>query len=1204
MMLFAAGWAQEERYVAPTEPEVLAKLEQWRDLKFGMIIHWGLYAVPGIVESWSICSEDEEWIPRDSAVDYADYKRWYWGLSREFNPVDFDPDQWAATAEAAGMRYVVFTTKHHDGFAMYDTKYSDFSIARGPFASHPKADVARHVFDAFRQHGMMVGAYYSKPDWHSQDYWWSRYATPNRHVNYQIAKHPQRWADFRHFVYNQIGELTSDYGALDILWLDGGWVCPPREDIGMDTLARIARNHQPGLLIVDRTVGGVYENYQTPEKTIPDRQLPHPWETCTPLSKDWGYVPGAIFKPANSVISMLMEVVAKGGSLLLGIGPTPQGVIEPEVVKILDTIGNWLEVNGEAIYSTRTLAYYQADGCWFTTSKDGRHIYVLCPSAPSATLQWRGNIPAKGAKIVLLDGDKSLRYKVIEENVTVTLPAALVQSGQPFALRFEVDAPRYNDLNRNGRCDAYENPTLSVEARVEDLLAHMTLDEKIGQLAMTMGWEYYERDGRGVRLTPKFEHDMGDRLVGGTWAVMRADPWTQKTLDNGLTPATARQASNAMQQWVRRHTRLGIPLLLAEECPHGHMAIGTDVLPTGLGRAATFDPLLEYELGRAVAAQLSLQGGNVAFGPVLDICRDPRWSRTEEGYGEDPWLSGTMGNAYSRGLAAGGVLPVAKHFSGYGATEGGHNGTSTHAGRRELMAELSLPFRLCPEAAVMSAYNDIDGLPCSANRWLLTDVLRRQWGFRRPVISDLYAIDGLVGHGVATDKREAAAMALHAGVTIDLGAACYGEPLREAIADGRVSSTELDEAVRTVLTCKYELGFFDKDFENIDNQEFNNFNFEELNRQAATESVVLLKNDGLLPLSKSVKRVAVIGPNADNVYNMLGDYTAPQSGESVVTLWEGVQAKLPQAQVEFVKGCAIRDTSWQEIDRAVAAARAADVVIMALGGSSARDFRTNYHETGAADATAPTVSDMESGEGFDRATLSLMGHQQALLQAVVATGTPTVLVMIQGRPLDLTWADAHVPAILTAWYPGSQGGAAVADILFGDANPSGRLPLSYPRSAGQLPVNYQNAAARPDYTDASAQPLYPFGYGLSYTQFDYSALTAEVRDTTVTVTLTVRNSGDCDGSEVVQLYLQNAAAPVALSERRLAAFSRVALRAGESKTVVLRLNRKDLSVMDEDGEWQFISGQTTLLVGASSQDIRLKATVEPHRESGSANRYR
>lgn len=392
----------------------------------------------------------------------------------------------------------------------------------------------------------------------------------------------------------------------------------------------------------------------------------------------------------------------------------------------------------------------------------------------------------------------------------------------------------------------------------------------------------------------------------------------------------------------------------------------------------------------------------------------------EEGYGEDPVLTAVMASQYVWGLQSAGLIATMKHFSAYGVSEGGHNGASAHVGNRELLSVLSYPFMKSVQnglKSLMTSYNDVDGIPCSGNEWLMKEVLRDSWKFNGLVISDLYAINGLVSARVAADYSEAAAMAVRAGVNIDLGASCYGEPLIEAVRKGLVTEAQIDEVLRPVLTAKYEQGLFD-DTRMGWNYLKSDYSIELL---AAEQSAVLLKNENkLLPLSKTTKRIAVIGPNADNMYNMLGDYTAPQQPEAVITLLEGVRQVAPKAKIDYVKGCGIRDTSWQEINRAVEAAQKADVVIIALGGSSARDFETTFQKTGAAEVAGPTVSDMECGEGFDRATLDLMGYQQELLEAVCATGKPVVLVLIQGRPLNITWADEHVPAILNAWYPGAK----------------------------------------------------------------------------------------------------------------------------------------------------------------------------------------
>ncbi|RNL51107.1 alpha-L-fucosidase [Pedobacter jejuensis] len=442
---------QSTHYEAPTDPLVKQKLDNWQDKKFGMIIHWGLYAVPGIIESWSICSED--WIERDTTISYDDYKKWYWDFSKQFNPTKFNPEQWAKAGKSAGMKYLVFTTKHHDGFAMFDTKESDFSIAKGPFANNAKADVAKYVFDAFRKEGFMIGAYFSKPDWHSQYYWWQKYATADRNNNYDIRKYPWRWNKFKDFTYNQIGELMHNYGSVDILWLDGGWVRPletvnaevlswganiPKwsQDIDMPKIATMARKAQPGLIIVDRTVHGPYENYQTPEQKIPETQLDYPWESCMTLGGAWGFVKNDSYKPASEVIHKLAEIVAKGGSLLLGVGPKPDGTFPEEVLTKLNDIGKWTSVNGKAIYNTRITKNYNSNQTWFTQSKDGKKLYAIyCvksdEKSPNA-ISWTGNSPKKGTDVILISTGEKVKWKDVDGKTTVQLKGNVNQPALAF----------------------------------------------------------------------------------------------------------------------------------------------------------------------------------------------------------------------------------------------------------------------------------------------------------------------------------------------------------------------------------------------------------------------------------------------------------------------------------------------------------------------------------------------------------------------------------------------------------------------------------------------------------------------------------------------------------------------------------------------------------------------------------------------------
>lgn len=446
---------QSREYEWPDEPAVLQKLDQWQDLKFGMIIHWGLYAVPGIIESWELCSEP--WLNRPDSLTYCEYKEWYWGLKDEFNPVNFNPEQWAKAARDAGMKYLVFTTKHHDGFNMFDTKQTDYKVTAGPFAGHPKANVAKHVFEAFRNEGLMIGAYYSKPDWHSQYFWWDKYATPDRNVNYDIRKYPERWEKFRAFTYNQISELTSDYGAIDILWLDGGWVRPKEtvneevlswgapipdwdQHVDIPKIAAMARENQPGLLIVDRTVHGRYENYQTPERRIPADQLPYPWESCIPLANNWGYVPNDEFKSTTQIIHSLIEVVAKGGSLLLGIGPKPDGTLREKDLQSLEKIGQWIDKNGKALYNTRITANYQDGNTFFTEGKSGEMFAIVRIAEGNkipAVVTWAGNIPAKGTTVTLLSDGSEVKWEVNGDQVRVTIPSSFRKMAGYPALTFE-----------------------------------------------------------------------------------------------------------------------------------------------------------------------------------------------------------------------------------------------------------------------------------------------------------------------------------------------------------------------------------------------------------------------------------------------------------------------------------------------------------------------------------------------------------------------------------------------------------------------------------------------------------------------------------------------------------------------------------------------------------------------------------------------
>lgn len=753
----------------------------------------------------------------------------------------------------------------------------------------------------------------------------------------------------------------------------------------------------------------------------------------------------------------------------------------------------------------------------------------------------------------------------------------------------------------------YKQASASVEDRIEDLLDRMTLEEKVGQICCPLGWEMYTKvSSDSVTISELFKKQMSAAPLGSYWAVLRADPWTQKTLETGLNPELSAKALNALQKYAVENTRLGIPILFAEECPHGHMAIGTTVFPTSISQASTWNRDLIYQMGKVIGLEARSQGANIGYGPVLDISREPRWSRVEETFGEDPYLTGCLGTAFVQGMQGDDIKDGAhvystlKHLAAYGVPRGGHNGNPADIGMRALLNEYLPGFRQAVEegkaATVMTSYNSIDGIPCTSNSFLIDSLLRKQWGFEGFVYSDLASIDGVAEtHHVAVDLQDAAVQSVKAGTDMDLGAKSYST-LVKAVKDGKIEEEYIDRAVANVLRLKFQMGLFENPYVSPERarQVVNCDEHKQLARQVAKEGTVLLKNNGLLPLKKNLKKVAVIGPNADVMYNYLGDYTAPQEREKIVTLLDGIKNKLPKAKVEYVKGCAIRDTTQSNIQAAVEAARKSDVVILAVGGSSARDFKTKYIHTGAATVAKDSgiLPDMECGEGFDRATLNLLGDQEKLIKAIAQTGKPLVIVYIAGRPLNMNLAENVSDALLMAWYPGEQGGNGIADVLFGDYNPSGRMPVSVPRNEGQIPVHYSQGVQR-DYMDSPGTPLYSFGYGLSYTKFEYSDMklsAGDGGDVIQYITCTVTNTGKYDGKEVVQLYVNDEVSSIVVPALQLKGFKKIFLKKGESKEVTFALTRKDLSFYNKDLIFTAEPGKYNVMIGGASDNLPLKGS--------------
>lgn len=453
--IFSSVAYPQQEYFPDPDTIIQQRLEQWQDLKFGLLIHWGPYSQWGIVESWSICPEDLSWATggrkQNVADSYQEYVSQYEALRFTFNPVQFNPERWAAAAANAGMKYVVFTTKHHDGFNMFDTRFSDYRITNKdvPFASNPRSDVTREIFNAFREKGLWTGAYFSKPDWHSDDYWWKHFPPADRNPNYSIAKYPERWKRFVEFTHGQINELVSNYGRLDILWLDGGWVSkkteeqiketlleeyegsrwarnPQSQDIDMDGMVKAVREKQPHLIVVDRAVSGIYQNYLTPEQHIPDKGLPYPWETCMTMATSWSHVPNDIYKPPNELIEKLVDIVSKGGNLLLNIGPGPEGEFDPDAYNRLSEIGKWMKVNSEAIYDTRMYAAYsEGERIRYARKKDNSARYVYMFDFPKGKVTLTKMEFLKNTRVTLLGSDVELKWKQTAEGAVVTLPAGL-----------------------------------------------------------------------------------------------------------------------------------------------------------------------------------------------------------------------------------------------------------------------------------------------------------------------------------------------------------------------------------------------------------------------------------------------------------------------------------------------------------------------------------------------------------------------------------------------------------------------------------------------------------------------------------------------------------------------------------------------------------------------------------------------------------
>lgn len=718
--------------------------------------------------------------------------------------------------------------------------------------------------------------------------------------------------------------------------------------------------------------------------------------------------------------------------------------------------------------------------------------------------------------------------------------------------------------------------------RAQSLLEKMTLCEKVGQLNQKLyGFACYDWvDGQAVP-NQIFKQEVARwGGLGVLYGLLRADPWAQRGYHNGITSQLAPSVYNRFQRYVMQHSRLGIPMLMASECPHGHQALDGYLLPVNLALGATFNPKLAAEGFSVCSRQLRASGVHLALVSLLDVVRDPRWGRSEECFGEDPHLCAQMAQSIVSAMqvqadeAQAGLGVVAKHLCAQGQGTGGINASPASIGERELR-QIHLPaVQACIRAGakgVMAAYNEIDGVPCHANEALLTGYLRQEQGFSGIVMADGVAVDRL--DALTGSASKSGALALQSGVDVSLWDEAFTQ-LEQAVQTGEANIEAVDRAALRVLTLKYELGLFDHPFRDEKQTAVFDYASHPQSLELARQSIVLLKNqEQLLPLNPAKSlRIALIGPNGDALYNQLGDYSPPLKNSSGITLRQGLEEAFPLATVTQVSGCSVRGLAPIDQQAVLDAVQGSDVVVMALGGSSARNFDQLFDSNGAAISGA-LPGDMDCGEGADVADLALGGRQNELLSLVAAQGKPVITVLIQGRAHAAAQADALSQALIGAFYGGPMAGCAIAQVLCGAVSPSGCLPVSIPRHSGQLPVYYnkKDLGAALHYVDMASTPLYPFGHGLSYSNFactqvsvgqDRLSLKQLEDGERFALNCTVTNTCKVDGHAVLQLYIRTSGGGITHRVKELRGFEKVFLKAGESKAIKLHLDAQALSIWD------------------------------------------
>jgi len=760
----------------------------------------------------------------------------------------------------------------------------------------------------------------------------------------------------------------------------------------------------------------------------------------------------------------------------------------------------------------------------------------------------------------------------------------------------------------------YLDSTQPVDKRVEDLLGRMTLEEKISQLKARwhLGKIFSELFGSLSDKRKKLEslfykiisekRDISEAISTHFWRkrykeiVVEKEKYSVGQLSCTLRPFSPKESAelaNKIQKFALEETRLGIPVIVHDECLHGCMAKGSSIFPQSIALASSWDPDLMKEVATAIGKETRARGIHQCLSPTINMARDPRCGRTEETYGEDPCLTSLMAISFVKGVQSQKVAATPKHFAANFVGDGGRDSNEVHLSER-ILREIYFPaFKACIQKtnalSVMAAYNSLDGVPCSSNRWLLTDILKGEWGFKGFVVSDYDAVLGLyalnwptsergvttTSHKVAKTKTEAAKKAIEAGLDMELPESDCFEELSRLVKEGELSEEVIDEATRRILRVKFWLGLFEEPYVDPENAEkiCGCEEHRKLALKAASQAIILLKNDGILPLSRDLKSIAVIGPNADEV--RVGGYSG--YGVGVVTPLEGIKNKISKnTEVYFAEGCKLTGSSKEGFKEAIKIAKKFNVAILFVG---------NSEET--------------EGESKDRCNLDLPGVQEELIKEIYNTGTPVVVVLINGSAITMTKWINKVQAVVEAWYPGEEGGNAIGDVLFGDYNPAGRLPITFPKTTGQLPLYYnpKPTGRGYDYVDLRGkQPLFPFGYGLSYTEFEYSNLKINPEKITlqekVNISADVKNVGKYKGNEVIQWYINDTVATVARPLKELKGFKRIVLEPDEKKTVNLTLIPQDLAFYDINMDLVVEPGIFEVMIGSSSEDIRLKGSFE------------